>query len=384
MEQEFTTSTGYKIFYGAIAAGLIIFSVYLLTNAAANPNGAGLLIAAILLIIAWGIISNLFKRKVVISDDSVMYTSIWGTKELAATDIKGFKVGEKAIFIEPSQTGYSKIRIRDCDSIGNKNDLVEWLGGHFKDLNKEEFEEEKEEILQDTNLGRTEEDRQLVFKNAGKYTMVFGFGGLALFFITLLLHESNYFLSVISLIYPLLGLVLMGLSKGIVRLFAKKNSAHPSIFIGLFLSSMVLLVRAFLDAKILSFDNLVIPAIAVFITVFFVLYYLTVKMAKASFLSQIFFIVMISAIYGFGSTLLANCIFDKSKPEVFATTVTGHHITHGKSTTYHILIGEWGQQHEEENVSVSESFYYRVAVGSTVNVNLKKGLFNVPWYFLSQ
>jgi hypothetical protein len=384
MEQEFTTSSGYKICYGAIAFGLIIFSGYLLINTKLNPNGAGIFMSAILLVIASGIIFNLFKRKVIFSENTVIYVSIWGSKELFNIDIKGFRVGEKAIFIEPLQQGYSKIKIRDYDSVGANNDLVEWLTCHFKDLNKEEFEGEKAEILQDLDLGQTAEDRESMFKSIGKYTMAYSFVGLALFLITLFLHESNLFLSMVSLIYPLSGLVLMGFSKGLIRLYAKKNSAYPSIFIGLLLSSIVTVLQSLLDKEILNYDNFWVPSITIFMILFFILYYLAIKIAKASFLNQVFFIVIISALYGFGSTLLANFTFDQSKPQVFSTTVTSRQISHGKSTSYHIIIGEWGQQHEEKSISVSKSFYYQVAVGSTVKVNLKKGLFNIPWYYLQK
>src|ERR1700733_5020147 len=252
MEQEFTTSTGYKIFYGAVAGAAFVLSVYLFTNTSLNPNGAGIIFAIILLLVALAIAMNLYKRKVIFFNDSVMYTSIWGTKELLNNNIKGFRVGEKAIFIEPLETGYSRIAIRDYSSIGSTDDLKDFLGSHFKDLNKAEFEAEKEEILKDTDIGVTEDDRETVFKNTRRYAMVFNFIGMGLFFITIYFHGNNYWLRLLAIIYPLAGLALMKMSKGLVRLYSRKNSAYPSILTGLFFSATITLLMAFTDINVLS------------------------------------------------------------------------------------------------------------------------------------
>jgi len=385
MEQEFTTSTGYKIFYGAVAGAAFVVSVYLFTNNSLNANGAGIIFAIILLVVAIAIAMNLYKRKFILFDDSVMYTSIWGSKELLNNNVKGFRLGEKAIFIEPLETGYSRIMVRDYSSIGDIKDLKDALGSRFTDLNKAEFEAEKEEILKDADIGVTEGDRETVFKNTRKYTMVFNFIGMGLFFITIYFHGDNFWLRLLAIIYPLAGLALMKISKGLVRLYAKKNSAYPSILTGLFFSAMITLLMAFTGINILNYDNVWAPALIVFMAVAWALYYLAIKLAKAPFLHQIVFVILISAGYAFGGTVLANSIFDQSKPQVFPTTITDHHITRGsKSTTYHIIIAGWEKHPEGENISVSPSFYDAAEVGSKVNVNLKKGLFNVPWYFISQ
>jgi hypothetical protein len=139
-----------------------------------------------------------------------------------------------------------------------------------------------------------------------------------------------------------------------------------------------------LNADILSYDNLWMPAIVFAVICFAVLYYLSVKKANATLGSQIIFIILTSAILGFGSSLLMNCALDQSSPQVYAATVTDAHISHGKSTTYHIVIGQWGPHQKEENVAVPASFYYKVQVGGQVNVNLKKGLLNVPWFYLTK
>jgi hypothetical protein len=383
MDREFYTSTGYKIFYGGAAMLLFAFSVYFISNSSDGKGGL-LVPAVIFIIIGVAVCSNLMKRIFIITDNDLTYTSIWGSRELEAANVKGFRVGEKAIFIEPVQDGYPKIMVRDYGSLAANGDLIELLQTKFKDLNKAEFEEAKHQLLEDTSLGFTEADREATLKKFRIYTVVYGMGGLAFFFFTLYVRQVNPVLSLLAMIYPLAGIALMVFSKGLIWLFATKNDPHPSIYMGIFFPSLACVVKGLLDGHILSMDNLWVPAFVASAVMLTLLYYIAIKKTTATFLSQIFFALIISAGYGFGSVTLGNSVFDKSTPNVYPATITDRHVTHGKSTTYHIILSGWGTHEAGDNVSVSSSFYYYATVGSTVNVNLKTGFFKAPWFFLTQ
>ncbi|MDB5136267.1 MAG: hypothetical protein JWP37_2870 [Mucilaginibacter sp.] len=222
METEYTTSIGYKIFYGVLGAVAFIAAFALFkTKADASSK---LIYLLPLVMVAGGIMIflNLFKRKIVITDDSITYSFIFKTIGITFDHIKGFRVGDKAIYIEPDQEGYAKIKIGDYMSIGDYKGLKAWLSTNFKDLDKVEYEEEKKAILHDSTLGATEADRELKFNNARKYTIVYSIGGIVLLFGSMILHRKMYLLSYVLLIYPLAGALLMGFSKGLIRLFAKK------------------------------------------------------------------------------------------------------------------------------------------------------------------
>ena len=386
MEQEYTTSTGYKIFYGAIAAALIAFTFFIsLVNNEGYRQTPGLILFPVLGIAGAAlIIINLVKRKVTISDYSVTRTNVWGTKELINKDIKGFRIGDKAIFIYPIDESSSKLSITDYLSIGDDKGLKESLSSRFRDLDKEEFEEAKQEILKDESLGVNAEDRELRFNTNRKYTMWYSIAGIFSLTLSIIFHTDSPIVSVILLIYPLIGLLLMAYSKGLIRLFAKKNSAYASIFMGILFPALALAIQATINTQILNYNKLWWPVAIVALLIFIVLYFITLKNVSDKILPQLIFALIFAVVYGIGSVAGINRNFDQSKAQVFPVTVINHYIYHGKSTTYHITISEWRENHSSENVSVTSSFYDNAPVGSKVNVNLKQGVFNVPWYYITQ
>lgn len=384
METEYTTSVGYKIFYGALGGVAFIVACALFKTQGDASSKVIYLFPLIMLAVAVMIFMNLFKRKVVITDNSIAYSSVFKTTEITFDHIKGFRVGEKAIFVEPDQRGYAKIRIGDYISIDDYESLKAWLSTNFKDLDKVEYEEEKEAILHDSTLGATEADREQKFNNARKYSIAYSIGGTVLFFGSMILHRRMDLLSYVLLIYPLAGVLLMSLSNGLIRLFAKKSSAYSSIFTGLLFPSVALIIQATVDSEILSYDNAWVPSLLIGFGMIIALYFAGLKKTNESIVGQIIITIIIAAAYGFGSTMQINSVFDQSKPQVFKTTVIDHHVTHGKSTTYHLILGEWGEHHKEDNISVSSSFYDQVQVGSQLKVDLKKGVFNIPWYYVEQ
>lgn len=384
MDYQYNTSTGYQIFYGLVGALAIVFALVIF-NSSVNSAPAPVLIIPFLLV-ASGllIIVNLFKRKVTINDLSIKYSWVFKTSEIAFNDVKGYRINEKVINIETTRIGSANIRIGDYDSISDSNGLKDWLITNFKDLDQEEFEGEKQGILQDSSLGATKEDREKLFNKMRQYNIYYSIPSSILFVGVALLHQSSFYFSCLLLIYPLIGIALMSFSKGLIIIFAKKSSAYSSIGIGMVFSVAALIVESFLDNKILSFDNGWVPFISISVIIFIALLFLGLKRSHPAVAGQLIFALLIAVGYGFGSTLGINTIFDKSKPEMYKAAVTDHYITHGKNTSYHLKLSEWGQHQDSDNITVSRSLYYNVNVGDSLNVYEKKGMLNIPWYYISQ
>ena len=385
MEENFTVSTGWKTFYGALAAALIIFALFLVNVIHSSGNSALLIILVLFFAIGCAILYNLYKRKVTVSSTGIGYTTLFGTKQLFKDEIKGFRVGQKAIIIEP-KTSSSKIRIDDYTILKNYKDLVQCLDNNYADLNKEEYEKQKSEILSNELLGATTADRESKVKQAVLYTQIYTYVGMGVFFSVMYFHPDNNLFTYGLLLYPLIGIWLFANGKGIIKLFNKKNnntSAYPSIALGIFFPAVALIMKTILDIHILALTNFGLPFAVTGIIVFFILYFSISKGTSVSLTGDIIFAIIISFTYAGGSILEINSQFDNSGTTIYTTTVISQHISHGKSTTYYLDLSEWGPDHISGNVTVPESFYNKVGVGNTVRVNVKKGELNIPWYYLS-
>lgn len=380
MEQEYTISLYWRLFYSALAIAAIVFSLFLLTK---STNGL------IIFPIVFGtggvaILINQFKSKLTITDYSIVRITVFGTKELLRADIKGFRIMEKSIVIEPVQAGYSKIKVNDYSSIGNLGELTKWLRENLRDLNKEELESEKDQILADPDLGYTGEERTARFKTTARISGIYNLLAIALMFGALFLFMDSNAVDVIILFYPLAGIVIIYLSKGLTTLISKKNSAYNNLLMGLYVGVLLLVMKSFFYYHILNYSNLLIPS-AVFGIVF--LAPLVVKgfnKTYSSWIGQLLLMIILAGGYGLGAAVNINCYFDRSQAGVYPAIVIDRHVSHKKTTSYHIMIDSWGDHHEVENITVSESFYYSTAVGSTVHVMEKPGLFKIPWFYVSK
>ncbi|MEO9480102.1 MAG: hypothetical protein ABJO28_14475 [Maribacter dokdonensis] len=88
--------------------------------------------------------------------------------------------------------------------------------------------------------------------------------------------------------------------------------------------------------------------------------------------------------FGYGSMVTLNCMYDESVPQTFQSKVLDKRISSGKTTTYYIELTAWGTQTENDDVAVSEELYKRIEIDDNVNIYLKKGLIEVPWFIVTE
>jgi hypothetical protein len=50
-------------------------------------------------------------------------------------------------------------------------------------------------------------------------------------------------------------------------------------------------------------------------------------------------------------------------------------------TTHYIKVNPWGS-HDKEEISVPEAQFSEIDIGEKVRIDVKEGLFNIPWYYI--
>jgi hypothetical protein len=92
--------------------------------------------------------------------------------------------------------------------------------------------------------------------------------------------------------------------------------------------------------------------------------------------------ILFSAMYAYGCTIQVNCAFDKSNSQVIHTSIYNIDIRQSKGTHYYLYLKSWDSDPKPKSIEVSSEAFYRYPIGSDINVYLKKGVLNIPWYYL--
>jgi len=380
--EEFTNSIGFKIFYSAIAVLMIGFSLFLFNLDHSKASQWVIILPVIILILSLFIIASQIISKVIISADSIIRISVLGKKELQTANIKGCRIGEKTIYIEPLFPINSKISINNYSDLGNSEDLVQWLRENFNDLDAMDLAEEKSKILQNTNFGFTEKEREEKLTKAKQIATIYNIAGVVMGFATI--PFNNRGVALLLLLYPLLGIIIMKSSNGLIKFLSnKKRSMYPFIMLGFFTPAMMMLFKSILEYDIFRYEHIWLIVFAITLLIFFLLYTIGINKSVEGVKGQLVFILILSVMYGYGGTIQVNCMFDNSKLQVYPATVLDHRIEKGKSNTYYLTLSPWGPMNEQKEISVHRWLYNEIAVGGTVKVNFKDGLFNIPWFTVS-
>jgi hypothetical protein len=214
--------------------------------------------------------------------------------------------------------------------------------------------------------------------------------GLAIWFF---IYPKPYnFLLGILLAIPLIGLFLNGLHKPsmatLVEISADKNGDDKydvADFIDI--AAWVILIRVLLDFEFESIYSLIIPgsiACLIVLTILFMTHKLIAQTTRNKWWIYTSLIFNVS-LYSYAGTYAANCAYDSSDPTIYESEVINKTISRGRrSTIYRVEVAPWGHHYDKERISISGIQYAELEIGDKINIDLKKGLFNIPWYYIER
>jgi hypothetical protein len=248
-------------------------------------------------------------------------------------------------------------------------------------LNNEDLEKEKEALLNDNSLGYTPEEREAKISKMRQIAIAYNIWGFTMFFILIFVRSSSLSFWTGAL-YPLLGIAIMRFSSGLVKFVGvSQRSLHMGIFLGLAMSVINVVIAALANYEVISFTN-AWPIVAVITVVVFISLYSTGinKIEGDGKKGQIVAMLITAFLYGFGNTVVINCLFDKSTQRNFTTTVADEYISSGKGAHYHLKLNPWKPNGRIREVDVSKKEHEQSPIGSPVTIDEKKGLFNIAWF----
>ena len=191
---------------------------------------------------------------------------------------------------------------------------------------------------------------------------------------------------------PIIGLLLNGMTgrssiSSLVEI-SKEDDGSDKYDVADFIdfAAWIILLRVLLDYEFESFYSMIIPGTIAFVIMLIILFTThklidnTNKSKTWIYLSLIFNVFL----YSYAGTYGANCVYDKSEPKVYNAEVLDKrvHISRKGRRTYYVKVTPWGHHYDKEEISVPRSQYEEIQIGETVKIDLKEGLFNIPWYYI--
>jgi hypothetical protein len=381
--EEFTLSTGSKILYSFLAIFFLGIALLFLKLAFNDSNQPPIILLFVFSMMALAaLFGGQLRKKVIISVDNVIKINALQKKELPTSEIKGCRISTKVIVIEPNTPSFPKIIINNYSDFHNSEDLTKWLKENFKDLDATDLAEETEKVLNDSTLGTTKEEREAKIKRSKWIAAIYNIAGL-MFGLISIPFDEKIGIVIALMVIPLLGILIMYRSNGLIKFLSdSKKSIYSFTFIGLLMPSFLLLLSSVRGYNIYNYQPIWLPALFVFFTMF-VLFYLTgINKDIPSIISQTIMMLIVSALYGYGSVVKLNCTFDGSKPQIIHTTIYNQNTQYSKGYHYYLYLNSWDSDHSPKKIEVSRSTYHEYHIGSNVEVKLKKGFLNIPWYYL--
>jgi hypothetical protein len=391
MEHEYTTSTGYKIFY---VIGLIAFFGFalilpLLGNYGGYAGQRGLLVLPVIVVaLSVFTVLNFFKRKLIITDYTIKYTNVWGSSELSNKDVKGFKIFDKHIVVY-SSTSSQKIKIRDYSSIGNLDDLLQCLGKYYTNLDLIAYQDNLNEIYNDAALGHDQKEREFKLDTSKRFSLIYNVGGGIIFALSLAFTDfilKSDWLKVLLIFYPLIGIILLIWGKGSIKLVYGKNSAYPSIIVGIYASTILIFIVLITYYDFISYGDLCVPVLIIALIIGSVLWRFGYDKSRNAAKGQIFVLILIAVFYSCPLTMLINSKLDMSEPKIYNSEIINRYIFHNNGRQYyHVVISTSVYSDlSSKDLHINYELYNRIKDMQIVNVTVKQGLLHIPWFYINE
>ena len=377
--QEYPVSKSYSIVFGAV----FFFGGIVLAWYAVHSDTLVLLVPA-MIFVTLGVSMYVLTGRLRITIDEEEITKFDGfkTRSVLLKEIDGYRTGKDNLFEVVAKDGAT---ISIPNTIERRDELLDWIKEKYADVDQRQNTAATEELLENENFGASREDRKAKLANA---QLVSGVAtGLAIALGAWAIFSDSYWELAMTALFlvPWAAIYLVWSYKGLLKLSSSKKSPYPSIFIPFFVSILTALIET-IGYRLYGFPSsawLILLAGTLALTLV-ALAAMRVALDTGNKAGGIAVVIIFSGLYTWNLLVYSNCHYDGSVPQVMHAEVTAKRTTTGRSTSYYLMLGPWGQYAVGKEVSVGKSFYNNITIGDSVNIRLRKGKWNIPWYTIAR
>jgi hypothetical protein len=317
--------------------------------------------------------------RVVLWPDRIEYREVFNTRQLSRDGIIGRRLlkpsnGPSTLVLVP-RDHLKKLKIGVMYNFDQA--FWDWIDA-LPDLDNEDRRAAEQEILSNSEIGASTEDRIAALTLAKRVSMILTGVACALG-IWAWIYARPHRLVVASLaLLPWVAVLITMRSGGLFRIDSRKNDPHPTVAIPFLMPGGVLTLLALSEIHILLWKEALI--VSVFLAAALATAAFVADRSMSSHKGTAVVILLLSGFYGYGASAEANAILDRSAVSSFQSQIIGRRISGGRSTTYYLKLNPWGPKRESDEVSISRSFYDSVHSGDTVCIALREGALHIRWY----
>lgn len=194
-------------------------------------------------------------------------------------------------------------------------------------------------------------------------------------------YPKPYWLAVLALaVLPWAAVYVTARYSGAVVINEKKRDSHPGVGVPFIMPGLILALRVIYDTTPLVWKQPLVFSTVVSAVLAFAAWKVDGQIQRKPAITILLFVLGLA--YGYGITMEANALFDRTAVTVYRTAIVQKYVSSGRSTTYNFRLAPWGPMTNGDHVQIPRRFYNEKQVGDAVCICMRQGALNIPWYFV--
>ncbi|HET6554077.1 MAG TPA: hypothetical protein VFG49_11125 [Dyella sp.] len=382
----YRVTTGQKVacgFLGVLFGAMGIGLLYLLQTGHSDGLATAFLafMAMCLLAIPVYAFAYASNASVTLEANAIEIRKAFGSRRLERAGIEGRRLmrGRNAVYplIVPKQGAPMQIA---RSTFGLDDRFNAWFDD-LPDLDEKERVATLAMVERDVTLGSNAQERLATLEKAKKMGKVLNLLPMILLAWSFMYPQPYAAVVACAAVLPWVAIVLSWAKPNLYQLDGKQSDVRPNVAVLLIMPPMVLALRALLDVHIVDLQPLFLWGAVLGLPLCLAVVLTPKTSTPASKKPWVLPLVMLPfvAAYGVGLLAIVDTMWDEAPAQVFQTSISGKHVSHGKSTTYEVYLAPWNDTIHEDSITVSRSYFDAVNKGDAVCVRLHPGKFGLRW-----
>lgn len=361
-----------------MAIGGVIGAVYWATHSHRGPYLSAVAIASALLGVYC--LMSTFRSRLVLFPDRIEIVGLTRTTNMSREEIRGYRWARGSLVLVPKGAGRRPVRITWVYRMDLE--FSDWLSA-LPDLDTEEARASKIGFRNDRRLGTTPGERMRALAKGRRIAGVLGVATVIASFWGFLFPVPYRLIIVVLAVLPWLALEAVRRSGGALQIDKRRNDIRPTVVHPMLFPGLILLLRSLFDLNVLYSRG----TVAVFVGIGCLFWLCVLAVGRATTARAVnplgaLIWLPFCAIYGYGLTIEANALLDRSPGVSYQAEVEGKRIPRGRYTEYELALAPWGPRTTPNTLRVSQATFDAIRKGDTVSLTLKRGALGASWYVM--